>query len=102
MNVPINEVIPITHTFLRHNKTDQTLQQKTVHTKRNILNQNYFQRNKKFYKPSKGVTRDSPLSGTIIRILQTHTFYTMLIPTTIIYNSVLHSTWILQPISLKA
>jgi hypothetical protein len=99
VNIPINEVIPITYTFLCHNKTDQTLQQKTVHTKRNILNQNYFQSNKKFYKPSKGVARDSPLSGTIIRILQTHRFYIMLIPTTIISNSALHSTWILQPIS---
>jgi hypothetical protein len=72
VNIPIDDTINMTKQLLKGNNTDDQHIKEVINILKTILNQNYFQYNRKFYKPKTGITMGCPLSGTIAEIFIQH------------------------------
>jgi hypothetical protein len=72
VNIPIDDTINITKQHLKGNNMDDQHIRDVINILKTILHQNYFQYNRKFYKPKTGIAMDSPLSGIIAEIFIQH------------------------------
>jgi len=68
VNLPIQNIINITKFLLNKNNNETMIVQQTLDLIRVILNQNYFQYNDRYFKPTKGIAMGSPPSGTLAEI----------------------------------
>jgi hypothetical protein len=68
VNVPVTEILHITKTLLKQNNIDTLVSQQILILLNLVLNHNYFECDKKCYKPIQGVAMGSPLSGIVKEI----------------------------------
>jgi hypothetical protein len=68
VNIPVMEILHITNTSLKQNNSDTLVPQQILMLLSLVLNQNYFECDKKCYKPNQGVAMGSPVSGIITEI----------------------------------
>jgi hypothetical protein len=69
VKIPINYTLNIANKLLNNNHhVDEHITRDIISILKVIMNQNYFQYEGKFYKPTSGVAMGSPLSSTIAEI----------------------------------
>jgi len=68
INIPVMEILHITKILLKQNNSDTLVPQQILMLLNLVLNHNYFESNKKCYKPNQGVAMGPPLSGIITEI----------------------------------
>ena len=65
VDIPINDILFITEDRLGFSNTEIDIKKQSIILIREILNQNYFQFDKQYYKPHKGIAMGSPISGLV-------------------------------------
>jgi hypothetical protein len=68
VKIPINHTLSITNKLLKNNQVDKYITKDIMSILKMIKNQNYFQYEGKYYKPTTGVAMGSPLSGILAEI----------------------------------
>jgi hypothetical protein len=68
VKLPIQNIINITKFWLNKTNNETTIVKRTLQLVKVIPNQNYFQCNGKYFKPTKGIAMDSPVSSTLAEI----------------------------------
>ena len=68
VNLPKQGRIQSTTTWLERNKVYKEDKEQILQLLKIIIEQNYFQHNNKYYKPTKGIAVGSPISGTLAEI----------------------------------
>jgi hypothetical protein len=68
VKIPINYTLNITNKLLKNNHADEYIIRVIMSILEMIMNQNYFQYDRKCYKPKSGVAMGSPLSSTTAEI----------------------------------
>jgi hypothetical protein len=68
VNLPIQTILHITKFWLNKHNNVNTITEQTLYLLKVILKQNYFQYNKHFFQPEKGIVMGSPISSTIAEI----------------------------------
>jgi hypothetical protein len=71
VNIPIQETLKITEQLLRKENNTNTTQQ-IITILETLLKQNYFEFQNNIYKPDKGVSMGSPISGIVAEIFLQH------------------------------
>jgi hypothetical protein len=68
VNLPIQEILIIVKTLLSLNITEHNTNRQCTMLLREIINQNYFQFDKNYYKGNTGITMGSPIAGIAAKI----------------------------------
>jgi hypothetical protein len=68
VKIQINYTLNIANILLKNNRADEYSMREIMSILKMIMNQNYFQYDRKFYKPKLGVAMGTPLSSTMAEI----------------------------------
>jgi hypothetical protein len=68
VKIPINHTLNIANKLLNSNHVDEHITRDMMSILKMITNQNYFQYESKFYKPTMGLAMGSPLSSILAEI----------------------------------
>jgi len=68
VNLPKQGIIQSTTNWMDRNKIGADIKKQILQLLKIIIEQNYFQYNNQYFKPEKGITMRSPISGTLAEI----------------------------------
>jgi hypothetical protein len=65
VNIPIKDILFMKEDRLSFRNTEINIKKQSIQLLREILNRNYFQFDKQYYKPHQGIAMGSPISGLV-------------------------------------